>query len=436
MKLKVLLSIFWGLYIGLGYSQGVLTVQQAVEIALENNYDIRLSQNDLQIAKENVTYGNAGMLPTVTGNFSQSNSLQNSTQVQNTGVERSLDNAKNNSMTYGVSIGWTIFDGLGMFSRYETLKELEKQGDIQLKKTILTQVSDVISTYYTIVEQKNILMALDSTILISKERLRTAENRYSIGKASKLEVLNVKVNLNTDESAQVKQTEVVKNLKIALNNLMARDLDIDFDVVEDVQVDEGLVFADLLDKSKTHNPDLLALGIAKRLADLELKTVKANRYPTIRLNGGYNFAETESSLGFVAQSNSRGLNYGITASINIFDGFNQRRNERIARIRVDNVDLVASQQQKEIESSLLQAFQSYQTNVALYRLEEKNVQIAKQNLNITMDKFRIGTISSVEFRDAQENYIQAVTRYNSSKLQAKLSETLLKEIVGSIGFED
>ncbi|WP_205966429.1 TolC family protein [Parapedobacter sp. SGR-10] len=436
MKLKVLLSIFWGLYIGLGYSQDVLTVQQAVEIALENNYDIRLSQNDLQIAKENVTYGNAGMLPTVTGNFSQSNSLQNSTQVQNTGVERSLDNAKNNSMTYGVSIGWTIFDGLGMFSRYETLKELEKQGDIQLKKTILTQVSDVISTYYTIVEQKNILMALDSTILISKERLRTAENRYSIGKASKLEVLNVKVNLNTDESAQVKQTEVVKNLKIALNNLMARDLDIDFDVVEDVQVDEGLVFADLLDKSKTHNPDLLALGIAKRLADLELKTVKANRYPTIRLNGGYNFAETESSLGFVAQSNSRGLNYGITASINIFDGFNQRRNERIARIRVDNVDLVASQQQKEIESSLLQAFQSYQTNVALYRLEEKNVQIAKQNLNITMDKFRIGTISSVEFRDAQENYIQAVTRYNSSKLQAKLSETLLKEIVGSIGFED
>jgi len=436
MKLKVLLSIFWGLYIGLGYSQDVLTVQQAVEIALENNYDIRLSQNDLQIAKENVTYGNAGMLPTVTGNFSQSNSLQNSTQVQNTGVERSLDNAKNNSMTYGVSIGWTIFDGLGMFSRYETLKELEKQGDIQLKKTILTQVSDVISTYYTIVEQKNILMALDSTILISKERLRTAENRYSIGKASKLEVLNVKVNLNTDESAQVKQTEVVKNLKIALNNLMARDLDIDFDVVEDVQVDEGLVFADLLDKSKTHNPDLLALGIAKRLADLELKTVKANRYPTIRLNGGYNFAETESSLGFVAQSNSRGLNYGITASINIFDGFNQRRNERIARIRVDNVDLVASQQQKEIESSLLQAFKSYQTNVALYRLEEKNVQIAKQNLNITMDKFRIGTISSVEFRDAQENYIQAVTRYNSSKLQAKLSETLLKEIVGSIGFED
>ncbi len=427
--------VFFVLGLMLGYGQNVLTVQHAVEIALENNYDIRLSKNDLLIAKENVSYGHAGMLPNVTGNFTQNNNLQNSTQTQSTGVVRSLDNARNNSMTYGVSVGWTIFDGLGMFSRYETLKELEKQGDIQFKKAVLTQVSDVISTYYTIVEQNNIWKALDSTITISKERLQTAENRYSIGKASKLEVLNVQVNLNADETAWIKQQEVVKNLKIALNSLLARDLDIEFNVVEDVVMDENLVFAELLDKSKRHNPDLLAIGISKRLADLELKVIKANRYPSIHLHGGYNFSETESSLGFVAQSNSRGLNYGITASINIFDGFNQRRNERIAKIKIDNADLLALQQQHVVETSLMQAFQSYQTNIALYRLEERNVQIAKQNLTITMEKFRIGTINSVEFRDAQENYLDAVTRYNSSKLQAKLSETYLKEIVGSIGFE-
>ncbi|WP_206367118.1 TolC family protein [Sphingobacterium sp. SGG-5] len=434
MKLKILGVIFFGLYIGIGYGQEMLTVRQAVEIALANNYDIRLAKNDLLIVQENVTYGNAGMLPNVTGDFSQNNNLQNSTQTQNTGVVRALDNARNNSMTYGVSVGWTIFDGLGMFSRYETLKELEKQGDIQLKKAVLTQVSDVISTYYTIVEQNNLLLALDSSITISKERLQTAENRYMIGKASKLEVLNVQVNLNTDQTARIKQEEIVKNLKITLNNLLARDLDIEFDVVADVDVDEKLIFAELLEKSKKHNPDLLAIGISKRLAELELKTIKANRYPTVRLRGGYNFSETESSLGFVAQSSSRGLNYGVTASINIFDGFNQRRSERIAKLRIDNADLLASQQQNFVETSLMQAFQSYQTHVALYKLERKNVQIAKQNLAITMDKFRIGTISSVEFRDAQENYLNAVTRYNSSKLQAKLSETYLKEIVGAIRF--
>lgn len=418
-----------------GWAQELLTVKEAVELALENNYDIRLSKNDLLIADENVTYGNAGMLPSVTANFTQNNSVQNSTQIQNTGVERSLDNAKNNNMNYGVSVGWTIFDGLGMFSRYETLEELRKQGDVFLKRTILTRVSDVIRTYYTIVEQQNLLEAMDTTIMISQERLQIAENRFAIGKASRLEVLNVQVNLNEDQTNKVKQEEVVNNLKITLNNLLARDLNTDFDVIRDVEVDESLALMDLLDKAAQHNPDLLAIGINKRLAELELKTIKSQRYPTIRLNGGYNFSESESSLGFVAQSNSRGLNYGITASLNIFDGFNQRRNERIAKFQLDNADLMVEQQRSQVEATLSQAYQTYQTNMRLARLEEKNLQIAKQNLDITLDKFRIGTISPVEFRDAQENYLNAVVRFNSTQLQAKLSETQLKEIVGVVALE-
>ena len=418
-----------------GWAQELLTVKEAVELALENNYDIRLSKNDLLIAEENVTYGNAGMLPSVTANFTQNNSVQNSTQIQNTGVERSLDNAKNNNMNYGVSVGWTIFDGLGMFSRYETLEELRKQGDVFLKRTILTRVSDVIRTYYTIVEQQNLLEAMDTTIMISQERLQIAENRFAIGKASRLEVLNVQVNLNEDQTNKVKQEEVVNNLKITLNNLLARDLNTDFDVIREVEVDESLALMDLLDKAAQHNPDLLAIGINKRLAELELKTIKSQRYPTIRLNGGYNFSESESSLGFVAQSNSRGLNYGITASLNIFDGFNQRRNERIAKFQLDNADLMVEQQRSQVEATLSQAYQTYQTNMRLARLEEKNLQIAKQNLDITLDKFRIGTISPVEFRDAQENYLNAVVRFNSTKLQAKLSETQLKEIVGVVALE-
>src|SRR5690606_327436 len=211
-------------------SQGLLTAKQAVEIALENNFEIKLSQNDLSIDQENVTRGNAGMLPQVTANFSQNNSLQNSSQIQSTGAERSLKNAKNNNMSYGVSIGWTIFDGFAMFSRYEQLKELRKQGEYELKRTILTKVSDVISTYYTIVEQQNLLFAIDSSINISNERLKTAENRFMIGKASRLEVLNVQVNLNEDESSRLRQLNVVENLKINLNSLMARDLSEEFDV--------------------------------------------------------------------------------------------------------------------------------------------------------------------------------------------------------------
>ncbi len=415
--------------------QGLLTVKEAVEIALNNNFEIKLSQNDLRIAKENVTRGNAGMLPSVTGNLTQNNNLQNSTQTQASGEKRSLRNAKNNSLNYGVSIGWTIFDGMGMFSRFDILKELQKQGEVQLKSTILQKVSDVISTYFTIVEQKNLLLAIDSSITISKERLRTAENRFSIGKASRLEVLNVQVNLNEDESSRLRQADVVKNLKISLNSLMARELSLDFDVERDVEYDDSLVFDELMQKAKEHNPDLQLIAINRRMAELELKRVKAGRYPTVRLNTGYNFSQTESSLGFVSSSNSRGLNYGLTASINIFDGFNQRRTEKVAQINIENAELLVEQTNLTIKTAIATAFQTYQTNLSLARLEENNEDIARQNLNITLEKYKIGTISAVEFRDAQENFINAVSRFNSAKLQAKLSELQLKEIIGNINLE-
>lgn len=413
-------------------AQKLLTVKEAIAIALENNYDIKLFENNLRVAQENVTTGNAGMLPTVTGNFNQNNSVSNSNQTQATGEVRSLDNAKNNSLTYGVSVGWTIFDGFGMFSRYEILKELQKQGEVELQRAVVTRVSDVISTYYTIVEQQNLLAAIDSSIEISRERLRTAENRLSIGKASRLEVLNVQVNLNTDESNRIIQANLVHNLKIILNTLLARDLQQEFTVIKEVAIDETLKLGDMLELAKSNNPDLVWISINRRLAELEEKTIKANRYPTVRLNGGYNFSESESSLGFVAHSKSRGLTYGVTASINIFDGFNQRRNERIARIRIENADLQIAQTNLQIESEISQAYNVYRTNLALVDIEERNEQIARQNLNITLEKYKIGTLSAVEFRDAQENFINAVSRYNSAKTQAKLSETMLMELIGKI----
>src|SRR5690606_17046510 len=254
---RILISLCLGVGIFAGVSgQELLTVKHAVEIALENNYDIRLSRNELLAAKENKTYGNAGMLPTATADLIQNNSVQNAEQIQNNGVERSLDNARNHNLTYGVNVGWTIFDGLGMFARYEKLQELEKQGDLQLKRTILSTIGDVITIYYTIVEQQNLLSALDSSILISKGRLSTAENRFVIGKAAKLEVLNVQVNLNEDLSARLRQVEVVKNLKTMLNSILVRDLDIDFNVDTEVGIDESLIYGDLLERADQFNPDL------------------------------------------------------------------------------------------------------------------------------------------------------------------------------------
>ncbi|MBP3944549.1 TolC family protein [Sphingobacteriaceae bacterium WQ 2009] len=431
MKLYLVLGWLFG-SLTLAYAQEKLTVKEAIAITLENNFDIQLAENTTKIAQENLSLGNAGFLPTVTANLNQNNSLQNLEQIQNSGEVRSMKNAKNNSLNYGLNVGWTIFDGLGMFTRYKVLDETEKRTGIAFKKSVLTQVSDVLSTYYSIVEQKTLLAALDTTIQISADRLKVAENRFEIGKASRLEVLNAQVNLNEDQSNKVRQQAVVKNLKTNLNRLMGRMLTVEFDVLDEVTFQETMLLPNLQAQALTQNPDLQLIAVDKTLAELQLKATKANRLPVIRLNAGYIFSDSESSLGFVKSSNAKGLNYGATIALNVFDGFNQRRNERVSKLQIKSAEILLAQQQQLVESTLLTAFEDYQTNRLLIDLEENNEKIARQNLRITLDKFRIGTVSTVEFRDAQENYINAVARRNAAVSALKRSEIQVEFIAGNL----
>ncbi|WP_281632519.1 TolC family protein [Flavobacterium luteolum] len=415
-------------------AQEVLTIEQAMTIALENNFEIKIAKNNSKINETNVTIGNAGMLPTATASITDNNNLTNSTQVRQDGTSTTLNNAKNNSLNYGVSLGWTVFDGMKMFAKLDQLKELQKLGDAELKRTILLKIAQVNSAYYDLVLQQQQLAALDTTIVISNQRLTLAKNRFSIGKASKLEVLNAQVDLNSDQVALLRQKESYANGKILLNQYLARDPKIDFKVTDEVKVDNKLVLADLMDLAQKQNPGLEAQVINKRIAELQLKQIKADRYPTLRLTSGYNFSESQSSLGFTSETSSKGLNYGFNASMNIFDGFNQHRNEKVAKLQIENSQIAIEQQNTILNTQLSTAFQTYLTNLELIGLEENNEAIARQNLEITLDKFKIGTITTLDFRTAQLNYVNAKVRYSNAQYEAKLSEIALKELAGNINF--
>lgn len=420
----------------LGFSnakaQKVMTLENAVKTALENNYEIKIASNNSLISKTNVAIGNAGMLPTLAASVTANNRVQNSSQTLQSGVVNSLDNAKNNSLNYGVNLDWTVFDGFKMFAKLDQLKELQKLGEAQLKQTILTKISAVTNTYFDLVQQQQQLKALDSTIVISNQRLALAQNRFVIGKASKLEVLNAQVDLNTDKVTLLKQKELYANTKILFNQILARDTKTDFEVIDTITVDSGLLLTELTALAEKQNPQLEAQIIGLRVAELQLKQVKANRYPTIRLNTGYNLSETQASLGFATATSAKGFNYGFSAAVNVFDGFSQQRNEKITQLEIANSKLSIQEQNLALQSQLATSYQTYLTNIELIELEEKNESIAKQNLAITLDKFKIGTITTLEFRTAQLNYVNAKVRYSNAQFQAKLSEIALKELAGII----
>lgn len=414
------------------FGQEVLTIQEAVKKTIENNYQIITAGNNLKIDSLSVSPGYAGMLPTLEATIVDNNSIQNLSQTRSDGSQVERDNAKNNSLNYGVAMDWTLFDGLRMFANYKQLKENQNLGEAELKQVILTRVGEVMITYYDLVQQQQQLSALDSTIFISKQRVELAQNRFTIGKASKLEVLNAQVDLNTDQTLMQRQKELYANTKIQLNQQLARDTKISFQVIPEIFVDESLVLPDLELLVKSNNPQLNAERINKRISELELKQTRAARYPTIYATTGYNFGQSESSLGFNTSSNSQGFNYGFGASLNLFDGFNQNRDEKIGKLEVQNAEVAIKAQELQLLSTLGSTYQTYLTNISLIELEGNNEAIAKENLDITVDKFRIGIIPTIEFRTAQLNYINAKVRFSNVKFQAKLSEIILKQLSGNL----
>lgn len=435
MKIKSLYSILLVLLgISTLQSQELLTLEEAVQIALKNNYDITLSRNELRIDEVNNTIGNAGMLPIVEATIANNNSILNTTQTQSDGTQKTVDGARNMNLTYGVGLDWTVFDGMRMFARKEQLNILQKQGEAELKLAILTKIGDVYLTYYDIVQQQQQLAALDSAIVISNERLTTSNNRFTIGKASKLEVLNAQVDINSDNSQLLKQKELIKTAKIRLNEILARDTQTEFAVSTEITVDQNLNLAEIKALADKQNPQLQAQILAKNSAEQQLKQVKAGRYPTVRINSGYNFTRSEASLGFVTQSSGRGFVYGFSASVPIFNGFNQSRNEKVAKLELENATVIVEQQKRNLESQLNSAYQSYLTNLELTKVEAQNLRIAEQNLDITLSKYKIGTITPIEFRTAQQNLYEAKVRYSNALYLTKIYEITLKELAGNLRF--
>lgn len=415
-------------------AQQVYSLNDCIKTGLEQNYSIRIIRNEQQISDNNATPGNAGYLPTVDLNGGLSGTMNNDNNKLSDGTTSKTNGVNNETANIGLNVNWTIFDGLGIQATYAKLKELERLGELNTRMTIEDFVASLSGEYYNLIRQKIRLRNLHSTLSLSRERLRIVEERYYIGSMSRLDLQQAQVDFNADSSNVLNQLEQVHTSRIRLNQLMALD-----NVEEQIHLKDSLItpnpFLDEVDLWKntlSSNSALLIAQKNKTLSELDYKKVRSRNYPYVRMNAGYGYTTNWYEVGSTDLQRRLGLNYGLTVGINVFDGFNRKREQRNARIQIQNQDLRTQELELGLRADMSNFWMAYRNNLDLWSLEKENLVAAQENYRIAIDRYKLGDLSGIELREAQNSLLEAEERQSIAEFSTKLCEISLLQLSGQI----
>jgi outer membrane protein, adhesin transport system len=419
---------------GSANAQTVYGLKDCISIGLDRNFSILIAKNDEAIAKNNYTLGNAGLLPTLDLSGRHSGTLNNSTINNTDGTKSSSSGVFNTSTVGSVTLGMTLFNGFNAITTYKKLNELNQVGQLHTQLTIENLISDVVSGYYNFILQVQLKNNLSYALTLSRERLRIDEDRYLLGSGSKLEVLQSRVYVNSDSSNLSRQNEVVRSAQIRLNQLMAvENLNNEFSSSDTtIAVNPGLLYEKLLDLTLTNNTNLQIAAKNKIISEYDYRLVVSRSYPYLNFSGGYNYNFNTYDQGSSKNQTIDGMNYGLTLGVNLFDGNNKRRSIHNSVIDRESKDLRYREIEQGIRADLLTIYSAYSNNLRLISLEDQNFQTARENLDIALERYKLGSLSGIDLREVQKSLLDARERLISAHYQTKLAEVSLQLISGKI----
>lgn len=436
MKLFVAFIGSFLLCTGNARSQELLTVEQAVAAALQNNYDIRLIRNDSVLAALNNSYAYAAFLPTLNAQAGLIFNNNNIKQKLADGSERNRKGVRSNNLQSSVNLNWTIFDGFKMFATRDKLQEILNLGEIAVRNQVVNSSSDVIKTYYNIVRQKQQLKAIEEQMQLNETLLEQAEKRLSVGLGAKPAILQAKVDLNAQRAARLRQQTLIEQLKEQLNQLMVMARETRYEVADSIPFDNSLVVTDIMAQAEQNSPEILLAKQNIKIAGLTLKEARADRWPVVSFNSAYNFNRTENkevvnNFSTLLNRNA-GFNYGLSAAIPLFNGFNVRRQIKIAKLDVDYQTTLYEYQRWRTNVAVSVAYKDYELQKKTLALEEENIVLAKENVFIASERLRLGITTFVELREAQQSLEESYNRLIAARYDTKVAETELLRLKGDL----
>lgn len=431
----ITLLIFSSIKVG---AQNVLSLDQAIDIAIESNYGIKISQNNLETLKNSATRGNAGQLPSVdfTGGVTYNNnnnrlkladfSGSGETQVTTT------NGAESRNYDASVTATYTLFNGFNATRTYERLLQNVELGNVQYQQTIENTILAVSNAYYNLgkaIENNRLTVENER---ISAERLARAESRNEFGVSNRLSVLNAEVDLNADSVNLLNSQLIVANAKRDFNVLLARDPNTPFDIQTEVAFLPKPALEDLQAKAELGNTDVQVAKYNQQVSELDVKIAEGRRYPQVNLNASYGLNRSTNDVGVLLVNQNIGFSGGVRVNFNVFDG--NRRNIEIqnAKIGARSSQEQLEQIQQQVERDIYNAYATLENNLYVLQVEQKNLATAERNFERTQEQFNFGQVTSTQFREAQTNLLAAKIRLNNAQYDAKIAEVSLLLLSGEL----
>lgn len=417
-------------------AQRILTLEEAIATALQNNYDIRLSKNDSSVAALDYSFRNAALYPRLNGSIGTTWNNNDGKQTLADGTKREQNNIKSHNLNAALNLNWTLFDGMKMFATRDKVAEFVRLGELGIKNQVVNTVANVINIYYNIVRQKQQLKAIEEQISLSQERVKLAQYKLDIGVGAKPDVLQSKVDNNSQKALQLEQQTLIGQLKEQLNQAMNVTERNFYEVADSIPINTTLSLGDIQNGLEAASPVLQMTRKSLDIAALTLKERKADRWPTVSFNSVYNFTRTNNQTVINPFSplfnQSKGFNYGLTAAIPIFNNHLVKRQIKQAELDIQYQQVVLENQKSQLNLAVINAFLEYEQQKKALALEEENIILAKENVSIVFQVYKLNSNTLIQLKEAERSLNDAYTRLITARYNTKLAETELLRLKGDL----
>ena len=410
----------------------LLTAAGAVKIAIENNYAIIISKNNIEIGTINNNWANAGAVPVISATANKIVGVNNLQQNLSNGTVTKKNGNTTQNFNAGVEVSWLVFDGFKMFATKKRLEELERNGQYAFRKNLNETVYNVITSYYSIVTLNEQMKATIEQIGLYNDRYFLAQRRFEIGTGAKYEVLEAQVDLNEQRSNLLSLQNSIALAKSSLSNLLGRKSDTTYRVVDTIMIQQLPALSEAQNKIEKQNPDILLANSDLAILLDTKKEVNAVRLPAVTLNGFYNFVRSRNSAGFTLLNQTYGPSGSIGVSIPLFNGGLVKKQLAVTDIQIKNQDLSIAQTKNNIQTSLTNSYINYNNSLKAVELEKNNLVLATENIYIATQRYKVLNITSVELRQIQISYNDAKNRLYNALYQAKVAEAGIALLTGDI----